>query len=239
MNEGTGIMRVGLNPKFTAAGYLAAALVLMAPNASLAQTSGSAAEGAGGGGGGGAATALGGGNGGGGGVTVNNNTSSSISSNTNTANSNSSSATSSKAISNTNSAAGAYAGTGNSMQTNSVVQGTDLSRAVPTVYAPALAAAGYEVCLGSMSGGGSGGGFGFSVATTLEDRSCQSRLNAKTLATLGYAAAAREVMCQDPNIRSAMANAGTPCASDVAAARMGGCRQEYDPFSGWQTVCNR
>ena len=125
------------------------------------------------------------------------------------------------------------------MQTNSVVQGTDLSRAVPTVYAPALAAAGYEVCLGSMSGGGSGGGFGFSVATTLEDRSCQSRLNAKTLATLGYAAAAREVMCQDPNIRSAMANAGTPCASDVAAARMGGCRQEYDPFSGWQTVCNR
>jgi hypothetical protein len=122
---------------------------------------------------------------------------------------------------------------------NSVSQGPDLGRAVPNVYSPALAAAGYEVCLGSMSAGGSGGGFGFSLASTMEDRSCQARLNAKTLATLGYAAAAREVMCQDPNIRTAMINAGTPCAPDARVARAGGaCRQEFDPLSGWQTVCN-
>jgi hypothetical protein len=123
---------------------------------------------------------------------------------------------------------------------NSVSQGPDLSRAVPNVYSPALAAAGYEVCLGSMSAGGSGGGFGFSLASTMEDKACQARLNAKTLATLGYAAAAREVMCQDPAIRTAMINAGTPCAPDARVARAGGgaCRQEYDPLSGWQTVCN-
>jgi hypothetical protein len=140
--------------------------------------------------------------------------------------------------------AGAYSGgsaSGASGGTiNTVSQGADLSRNVPNVYSPALAAAGYEVCLGSMSAGGSGGGFGFSLASTMEDKACQARLNAKTLATLGYAAAAREVMCQDPNIRTAMINAGTPCAPDARVARAGGgaCRQEYDPLSGWQTVCN-
>ncbi len=152
----------------------------------------------------------------------------------------------SKAMSQSSSASQGFAFSGGSSsgakggQINSVSQGPDLSRAVPNVYSPALAAAGYEVCLGSMSAGGSGGGFGFSLASTMEDKACQARLNAKTLATLGYAAAAREVMCQDPNIRTAMINAGTPCAPDARVARAGGggCRQEYDPLSGWQTVCN-
>jgi hypothetical protein len=141
-------------------------------------------------------------------------------------------------------------GTANAKNQNSVASGatggqittfagaSDPSKAIPNVYSPALAAAGYEVCLGSMSAGGSASGFGVTFGGTYEDKGCQARLNAKTLATLGYTAAAREIMCQNPNIRSAMRHAGTPCAGDTGVAAAGGaCRQEYNPFSGWEEVC--
>jgi hypothetical protein len=85
---------------------------------------------------------------------------------------------------------------------------------VPNVFAPGLAAAGSEVCLGSVSGGGSGGGFGVMLGGTFVDRECQLRLNARTLATLGYPVAARETMCLDEDVRRAMYAAGTPCAAD-------------------------
>ena len=49
---------------------------------------------------------------------------------------------------------------------------------------------------------------------TIVDRECQLRLNARTLAVLGYTAAARETMCLDDNVRQAMLAAGTPCAAD-------------------------
>ncbi len=85
---------------------------------------------------------------------------------------------------------------------------------VPNIYAPALAAAGSEVCLGSISAGGAAAGFGLSVGGTIVDQECQLRMNARTLATLGYAVAAREEMCIDPQVRAAMFAAGTPCSAD-------------------------
>ena len=85
---------------------------------------------------------------------------------------------------------------------------------VPNVFAPGLAAAGSEVCLGSVSAGGSGSGFGLTIGGTFVDRECQLRLNARTLATLGYPVAARETMCLDEDVRRAMYAAGTPCAAD-------------------------
>ncbi|MFY9836327.1 MAG: hypothetical protein WAK55_07610, partial [Xanthobacteraceae bacterium] len=88
---------------------------------------------------------------------------------------------------------------------------------VPNVYAPGLAAAGSEVCLGSVSAGGAGAGFGVTIGGTFVDRECQLRLNARTLAVLGYARAARETMCLDGDVRAAMAAAGTPCAADAYA----------------------
>lgn len=97
---------------------------------------------------------------------------------------------------------------------------------VPNVYAPALAAAGSEVCLGSLSAGGAAAGFGLTVGGTMVDQECQLRMNARTLATLGYAAAAREEMCVDPQVRAAMAAAGTPCAVDRGAPLQ--ARAEYD-----------
>ena len=85
---------------------------------------------------------------------------------------------------------------------------------VPQVYAPGLAAAGSEVCLGSLSAGGSGAGFGLTIGGTFVDRECQLRLNARTLAVLGYPVAARETLCLDADVRQAMLAAGTPCAAD-------------------------
>jgi hypothetical protein len=101
---------------------------------------------------------------------------------------------------------------------------------VPNVYAPGLAAAGSEVCLGSLSAGGAAAGFGLTVGGTMVDQECQLRMNARTLATLGYAVAAREEMCVDPQVRTAMLAAGTPCAADRVAPPQ--ARAEYEaPFA--------
>lgn len=96
---------------------------------------------------------------------------------------------------------------------------TQTIKNVPNIYAPGLAAAGSEVCLGSASAGGGAAGFGLTIGGTIVDRECQLRLNARTLATLGYVAAARETMCLDADVRQAMAAAGTPCAADRVVRR--------------------
>ena len=128
---------------------------------------------------------------------------------------------------------------------------------VPNVYAPGLAAAGAEVCLGSVSAGGAGAGFGVSIGGTYVDQECQLRLNARTLATLGYTVAAREEMCIDSGVRAAMLAAGSPCAADMGAhaapynalasssysappvqeASAQGCERRYQLFGGWYEVC--
>jgi hypothetical protein len=129
---------------------------------------------------------------------------------------------------------------------------------VPNVYAPGLAAAGAEVCLGSVSAGGAGAGFGVSIGGTYVDTECQLRLNARTLATLGYTVAAREEMCLDLQVRAAMLAAGTPCAADLGGraapynalasqqayaapmpqeASPQGCERRYQLFGGWYEVC--
>jgi hypothetical protein len=115
-------------------------------------------------------------------------------------------------------------GTGNSNITN---QASNLGQGVPNVFAPGLAAAGSEVCLGSVSGGGSGSGFGVTIGGTFVDRECQLRLNARTLATLGYPVAARETMCLDEDVRRAMYAAGTPCAYD---------RNGWAGYGGWASA---
>jgi alkylhydroperoxidase/carboxymuconolactone decarboxylase family protein YurZ len=137
---------------------------------------------------------------------------------------------------------------------------------VPNIYAPGLTAAGTEVCLGSVSAGGAGAGFGLSIGGTFVDQECQLRLNAKTLATLGYAVAAREEMCADGQVRAAMLAAGTPCAADRGQGQFRGeysgtapqatavnlpsdvigltppspapgCYKQYQLFGGWYDVC--
>jgi hypothetical protein len=141
---------------------------------------------------------------------------------------------------------------------NSTTPSSQTLYTVPNVYAPGLAAAGAEVCLGSVSAGGSGAGFGVSIGGTYVDTECQLRLNARTLATLGYTVAAREEMCLDPQVRAAMLAAGSPCAADMGAhaapynamssqssyspppiqeASAQGCERRYQLFGGWYEVC--
>jgi hypothetical protein len=124
---------------------------------------------------------------------------------------------------NTNTSTSAAA---NALDINEVTPSTQTIKNVPNVYAPGLTAAGTEVCLGSLSAGGAGAGFGVTLGGTMVDRECQLRLNAKTLAVLGYTVAAREEMCLDPEVRAAMLAAGTPCSADKAAAVQ--ARAEYD-----------
>lgn len=145
-----------------------------------------------------------------------------------------------------------------SLTLNTTTPSTQTINNVPNIYAPGLAAAGAEVCLGSVSAGGAGAGFGLSIGGTFVDKECQLRLNARTLATLGYTVAAREEMCLDPDVRAAMVAAGTPCAADYGGAHKPynalasesasaapaqqlsehGCEKRYQLFGGWYEVCN-
>jgi hypothetical protein len=139
--------------------------------------------------------------------------------NTNSTNSNATTSTSTAGSTSSSGASSVNAGNAQSITYNDPAIPTNTTvNNVPNVYAPGLAAAGSEVCLGSISGGGAGAGFGVTIGGTFVDRECQLRLNARTLAVLGYPKAARETMCLDPDVRQAMAAAGTPCAADAYAA---------------------
>ena len=70
--------------------------------------------------------------------------------------------------------------------------------------------------------------FGLTIGGTIVDRECQLRLNARTLAVLGYPVAARETMCLDPDVRQAMLAAGTPCAGDRYAYAPSGAYRRAD-----------
>src|SRR5664279_1518010 len=107
-----------------------------------------------------------------------------VSKNTNTNVTASKSNASSGSIATSASTQGNNNGTQN-LQLNSYTPDKQTIYNVPNVYAPGLAAAGTEVCLGSVSAGGAGAGFGLSIGGTFVDKECQLRLNARTLATLG------------------------------------------------------
>ena len=77
-------------------------------------------------------------------------------------------------------------------------------KTVPTAVAPGLAAAGLETCLGSVSGGGSFVGTGFSFGTTIPDPGCAARLDARTLWSMGLKKAAVARLCLNGDIYRAM-----------------------------------
>jgi hypothetical protein len=123
-------------------------------------------------------------------------------------------------------------------------------RNTPSVVAPGLAAAGIESCLGSASIGGSGPGFGLTIAGTTTDKGCNLRLFSRTLSSLGYREAATQILCNDPQVAEALSVQGVQCyvgaaaqAARVTAATLpvsgqdapvatGGACQHYDFFRG-------
>jgi hypothetical protein len=88
--------------------------------------------------------------------------------------------------------------------TNSSVPADQTVRNVPSVFAPGLAAAGLETCLGSVSGGGAFVGTGFSFGTTIPDPGCAARLDARTLWSMGLKKAAVARLCLNGDIYRAM-----------------------------------
>lgn len=87
---------------------------------------------------------------------------------------------------------------------------------VSTAFAAPLAV-GEDTCMGSSSLGGQGVGFGLTLGTTWTDDNCRRLKNSRQLVSLGYQRAATALMCVDPDVRSAMLTAGSPCPGDGPA----------------------
>jgi hypothetical protein len=88
--------------------------------------------------------------------------------------------------------------------TNSSVPADQTVKNVPSVFAPGLAAAGLETCLGSVSAGGAIVGTGLSFGTTIPDAGCAARLDARTLWSMGLKKAAVARLCLNRDIYRAM-----------------------------------
>lgn len=114
-----------------------------------------------------------------------------------------------------NNALAAAAAAGSSSSVN--IGGSGSGRNTPGVWAPGLAAAGIESCLGSASVGGSGPGLGLTIGGTLTDKGCNLRLYARTLYSLGHRVAATQILCNDPDVALALAVEGVRCLSGAGA----------------------
>jgi len=90
-----------------------------------------------------------------------------------------------------------------------------MDRPVAGAYAPGLVAAGNEMCVGSVSAGGQGAAFGFSIGSTVKDKDCIRRKDARFIANLGFRKAACELMAQKDSVANAFASAGYDCDMKV------------------------
>lgn len=108
-----------------------------------------------------------------------------------------------------NSTSGSYAGSQSGVQINNKAGRAQ----APTAIAPGLTASGLS-CSGSGSVGGSVGGFGLAFGMSKEDKFCNAREDAKYIqGVTGDKGAAKERLCDTPEIAAAYARAGRPCAS--------------------------
>lgn len=114
---------------------------------------------------------------------------------------------------NSTSGSSSYSGAG--AQSVIVNRGSKIPRGVGAAVAPGLTAGGLT-CQGSASAAVGGQGFGIAFGMTRMDRDCNSRENAKTIYLMGFRGAGMETMCDIPQVRAAMARAGTPCSADRA-----------------------
>jgi len=109
--------------------------------------------------------------------------------------------------------------TGSTAVLNQSVPANQSITNVPTAFAPGLTAAGLETCLGSVSGGGSWLGTGISLGGTIPDPGCATRLDARTLWSMGLKKAAVARLCLNPDIYRSMPEVCTvylPVAPTIA-----------------------
>ena len=96
------------------------------------------------------------------------------------------------------------------------IGGTQTIRNTPEIVAPNIA--GGNPCLVGISGGGAGPGIGITLGIGYSDKGCERRNSAALLSNMGEKDVAVELMCDDDNVRQAMARTGHPCAADRAVA---------------------
>lgn len=99
---------------------------------------------------------------------------------------------------------------------NSNVSGSQTIKNTPAAFAPNLTTTLTETCMGSSSIGAGAPGIGLSFGTTWKDPDCVRRLNARDVRTLGPEgfAAAKEILCQNEDVREAYRRTGSPCYLD-------------------------
>jgi hypothetical protein len=99
-------------------------------------------------------------------------------------------------------------------QSQSINNGSDMSKSVGMAVAPALTTTFSETCMGSTSAGAGFAGGAVSVGSTWEDEACIRRLDAREIKSLGDAEAAKELLCESAKVRAAFKRVGRPCAID-------------------------
>jgi hypothetical protein len=85
-------------------------------------------------------------------------------------------------------------------------------RTTGVAYAPALAPAGVESCMASVSGGGGWMGGALSLGFPVMDKGCDARLFSRTMANLGLRTAAVQMLCHDERAAAALATQGIFCS---------------------------
>lgn len=129
--------------------------------------------------------------------------------------------------------------------TSARVSGTTRVIAAPSVFAPGLAAAGIETCLGSVSAGAAFPGGGFSFGSTRTDTGCDARLDARTLWAFGLKNEAVSRLCQKAEIAAAMpgrcgvqtAGGAAPAAPAVQPASANGAIYVIEGRTGRERLC--
>lgn len=136
--------------------------------------------------------------------------------------------TSSTSVSNSTSGATSY-GVNKQGQQQGQIQGQDASnsqgqainidshdqveaakRQVSTAYAPPIITSN-DTCMGSMSAGAQGAGFGISLGTTWTDDNCLMLKNSREMWAMGLKDAAIARMCMDKKNAKALGAAGVKC----------------------------
>lgn len=99
--------------------------------------------------------------------------------------------------SSSNSSSGSIAGSNSSVY----IQGNKAVRSTGAAFAPSLAIGGFS-CQGSVSAGAGGAGWGVAFGTTVMDRDCNTRENAKVAAAAFGVGVGRLVLCNIDQIRA-------------------------------------
>ena len=109
--------------------------------------------------------------------------------------------------------------TGNNSPYTSTQPSDVTVRSAPTIYAPNVVTG--NVCALGASVGASWLGAGGAAGMSWESMQCERRQTAALLWNMGTPdsrAAAKEVVCNSPEIRMAYRNAGAPCLADMQTA---------------------